>query len=337
MSTKEEIMVSICCLTYNHEKYIVNALDGFLMQETDFKFEVLIHDDASTDRTAAIIRPYEQKYPEIIKPIYQTENQYSQGVKISAAFNYPRAKGKYIAICEGDDYWIDSHKLQKQVDYMEQNQNCTFCFHNAFLANDSKGQLEEAMVPRTHGNKIYFSNKNRKYEAGELQLLGFIPTASFLFPKKVIDYLPSWYLNSPAGDIATKLLATSYGYAYYINEKMSVYRINVSNSMMDRWRKEDSSKLIKRMMSYIETLDGFDKWTYYKYTNEINKSKRYFEFRVEIATNNKKVFTDDKYKEYFQRLSIRNKIRFYVKCRSPKVVRALGKVLPAEVKHRLLK
>ena len=102
----DEIILSIHCLTYNHEKYIAEAIDSFLMQKTNFKFEILIHDDASTDRTVDIIKKYQQKYPEIIKPIFQTENQYSKGVnKINYKFNFIRSKGKYIALCEGDDYW----------------------------------------------------------------------------------------------------------------------------------------------------------------------------------------------------------------------------------------
>lgn len=100
----DKLMVSICCITYNHEKYISEALESFLMQKTSFKYEILIHDDASTDNTAKIIREYEKKFPEIIKPIYQIENQYSKGNKINLVYNFPRAKGKYIAICEGDDY-----------------------------------------------------------------------------------------------------------------------------------------------------------------------------------------------------------------------------------------
>ena len=97
------IKVSICCITFNHEKYIKKALDSFLSQNTDFEYEILIHDDASTDSTADIIREYEKKYPNIIKPIYQTENQYQKGVtNPSGKFNFPRAKGQYIAMCEGD-------------------------------------------------------------------------------------------------------------------------------------------------------------------------------------------------------------------------------------------
>jgi glycosyltransferase involved in cell wall biosynthesis len=120
-------VVSISCITYNHAPYISQCLDGFLMQKTDFPIEVLIHDDASTDGTADIIREYEKKYPEIIKPIYQTENQYSKGIRISMTYNYLRANGKYIAFCEGDDYWIDPYKLQKQVDFLEKNPEYGMC------------------------------------------------------------------------------------------------------------------------------------------------------------------------------------------------------------------
>jgi glycosyltransferase involved in cell wall biosynthesis len=122
-------LVSICCLCYNHESYIRECLDGFMMQKTNFVFEVLIHDDASTDKSADIIREYEAKYLEIIKPIYQSENQFSKGVGVTMVYQFPRAQGKYIALCEGDDYWTDPYKLQKQVDFLEANEGYSLCFH----------------------------------------------------------------------------------------------------------------------------------------------------------------------------------------------------------------
>lgn len=122
-------MVSICCATYNHVLFIRQCLDGFVMQKTKFPIEILIHDDASTDGTQDIIREYEAKYPNIIKPIYQKENQYSKGVKVSLVYNYSRVKGKYIALCEGDDYWTDPYKLQKQVDFLESHPDYVMCSH----------------------------------------------------------------------------------------------------------------------------------------------------------------------------------------------------------------
>lgn len=117
-----DIKVSISCLTYNHASFIRECLDGFLMQQCDFKYEVLIHDDASTDGTQEIIKEYQKKHPEIIKPIFRKENLYSKGERMfNARFNFPRAKGKYIALCEGDDYWTDPLKLQKQVNFLEAN------------------------------------------------------------------------------------------------------------------------------------------------------------------------------------------------------------------------
>lgn len=137
-----EILVSISCITYNHAPYIRECLDGFMMQKTNFAFEVLIHDDASTDGTADIIREYEAKYPDVIKPIYEEENQWVKGRRGSAVFNFPRAKGKYIALCEGDDYWTDPLKLQKQVDFLEANPEyvmCTTCYTIYEQSNHTMG------------------------------------------------------------------------------------------------------------------------------------------------------------------------------------------------------
>lgn len=131
-------LVSISCITYNHLPYIRQCIDGFIKQQTAFPIEVLIHDDASTDGTTDIIREYETNYPEVIKPIYQKENQYSKGMPISATFNWPRAKGKYIAMCEGDDYWTDPLKLQKQVDFLEKNQEYVLTSHLRIIV-DEKG------------------------------------------------------------------------------------------------------------------------------------------------------------------------------------------------------
>ena len=150
--TQEQIMqnwngeiplVSISCITYNHEPYIVQALDGFLMQKTSFPFEVLVHDDASTYRTADIIREYEKKFPEIIKPLYEEENQWIKGRRGSAEFNFPRAKGKYIALCEGDDYWIDENKLQMQVDFLEKNPEYGMCYTNFNLVSEKSKNIKQ--------------------------------------------------------------------------------------------------------------------------------------------------------------------------------------------------
>ena len=132
-------LVSISCITYNHAPYIRQCLDGFMMQQTNFAFEVLIHDDASTDGTTEIIKEYEAKYPDIIKPIYEEENQWVKGRRGSVVFNFPRAKGKYIALCEGDDYWTDPLKLQKQVGILESSEKYVICSTDYQTFNQKDG------------------------------------------------------------------------------------------------------------------------------------------------------------------------------------------------------
>jgi glycosyltransferase involved in cell wall biosynthesis len=129
-------LVSISCISFNQANYIGNVLECFLNQDVDFPVEILIHDDASTDGTREIIEEYEKRYPHIIKPIFQTENKFSKGAKcIHATFNFKRSKGKYIATCEGDDYWIDKNKLKKQVFFLENNKEFTLCSHEAYMTS----------------------------------------------------------------------------------------------------------------------------------------------------------------------------------------------------------
>lgn len=144
MSSNQEVMVTVLCLTYNHMAYIKQCLDGFLMQDTSFKFEVIVHDDASTDGTTEILKEYVLKYPDIIRPIIETENQYTK-VGFSGMFLQMSRKsnGKYIALCEGDDYWTDPYKLQKQVDFLESHPDYVMCSHRFNQYIQDKNLLEE--------------------------------------------------------------------------------------------------------------------------------------------------------------------------------------------------
>ena len=133
MSNEEKPLVSVLCLTYNHEKSIAQCLDGFVDQKTNFKYEVLVHDDCSTDGTLDIVLSYEKKYPDLFMVITEEENQYSKGVDIYDDIMMPLASGKYIALCEGDDYWSGSHKLQKQFNFMESHPECSLVCHNTMV------------------------------------------------------------------------------------------------------------------------------------------------------------------------------------------------------------
>ena len=155
-------LVSISCITYNHAPYIRQCLDGMLMQKTSFAFEILIHDDASTDGTDTIIKEYADKYPNIIKPIFETENQYQSGKPIGTlVWNLPRAKGKYIALCEGDDYWIDENKLQMQVDFLEKNPEYGMCYTKAYKYIQDKKKIKGSFGSKVNDFSDLLINGNR--------------------------------------------------------------------------------------------------------------------------------------------------------------------------------
>lgn len=211
----ETPMVSVVCATYNQEAYIRQCLEGIMMQKTSFSFEVLINDDASTDNTASIIKEFEIKYPKHIKPIYQKENQYSKGIKIDPNYNIPRTQGKYIAMCEGDDYWIDELKLQKQFDFMENHPECTMCFHNAEIENNLKDKTIS-----------HIQIEDREYFSNELFSNWIVPTASMFFRKDFLDFKILTNKNILNGDLIYILLAAEKGKVYGLSEKMSTYRMH---------------------------------------------------------------------------------------------------------------
>jgi glycosyltransferase involved in cell wall biosynthesis len=161
-------IASICCTAYNHEQFIEKTLEGFLIQKTDFVFEIIIHDDASTDKTPNIIRKYEKKYPKLIKAIYQKENKFSIGLKPMAGFVIPRATGKYIAICEGDDFWIKDNKLQKQVDFLETNPEYGMVSTDGFIIDENGRFLSDNNKPMKNSLDVSFFDLLHRNRIGTL-------------------------------------------------------------------------------------------------------------------------------------------------------------------------
>ena len=261
-------MVSVCCLVYNHEKYLRQCLDGFMMQKTNFKFEVLIHDDASTDGSSNIIREYELKYPEIIKPIYQTENQYSKGVKISWLYQYPRAKGKYIALCEGDDYWINPEKLQMQFDYMESHNDCTLCTHEAYRYINSSGK-KELFTGINHNGVVPNEEIIKK---GSM----FV-TSSLFFRKDVHIKMPNSFNKKGFGDLQIILYNSLMGYCYYFKNICSIYNYGTEGSWTSRvyLNNRKRAEHYKERISLYKEVDIFTSQQYHelinKYILKVNK------------------------------------------------------------------
>lgn len=217
---KDDILVAIRCTVYNHEPYLRDCLNGFVMQKTNFRFVAIVHDDCSKDKSAAIIREYAEEYPDIIKPIYETENQFSKrdGSLQRVMWNSINETGaKYVAMCEGDDFWIDPYKLQKQVDYMENHPECTCYAHNSLLLKTATQQIDLF-------NKELLYTKD--YELREfLNKTWFTPTQSLLYRNEAytsFEDLPRFMHGDYA--ILLNVLLKEGRYLHYDNQIMSVYR-----------------------------------------------------------------------------------------------------------------
>ena len=219
-------LVSICTTTYQHEAYLAKTLDSFLNQKTSFPIEILVHDDCSRDGTPEILRDYAQRYPEIIKPLFEEKNQYSQNVPINETFNFPRARGKYIALCEGDDCWTDERKLQLQADYMEAHPDCTFCFTNGVIEDQSGKRPLRPFLPYDEAQRAYFHDEDFSYGLDEMCGLSFAPTASFFFPRQVLEAMPPCFHEKMCqhGDLKMRLFFTAAGYGRYLNRSTCLYR-----------------------------------------------------------------------------------------------------------------
>ena len=251
---KTEPKVSVAIITYNHEPYIRKAIDGVLMQEVDFPIEIIIHDDASTDKTSAIVSEYARRYPNMITAVCQRENQKSRGRRPLVDFVLPRCRGKYIALCEGDDYWTNSHKLQQQVDFLDAHPTYSGCAHQAIVKSKDADR---------------FFHRDVRQEIGLKDLLDgrLFHTASFVcravifrkidFPKDIISL-----------DQLLFIWAAAHGSIRFFKEPMCVYRKHKGG--ISSWVTYDILKSDLILIPWLEeNISGFPK---YKFLSHIHKT-----------------------------------------------------------------
>lgn len=246
-------MITILCFTYNHADFIEDAIKGFMLQRCNFPFEIVIHDDASTDGTKEIIKHYALKYPRIVKIIIQDSNKFSLNPHFPLLAGLSAVSGDFVALCEGDDYWIDENKLQKQVEFLLKNKDYSMCIHNAIVVN-------------RYSNKNYLFNKLEvKSEIGTPDVIlkpWFSPTASFLFRKSNIDMPPS----DVNGDIFLLFQMSLFGKIHYSEDVMSVYNYGNPGSLTNI---SMPNKLIlyKKKFALMRYIDVKTKNKYLMYTS----------------------------------------------------------------------
>lgn len=264
----EPCKVSIICATYNHELYIREAIEGFLMQETSFPFELIIHDDVSTDATREIIREYVSKYPRLIKVILQDENTYSRGASplIRSLLD---AKGKYIALCEGDDYWVDAYKLEKQYSAINDNPGCTIVSHRVDIKDDTIN---------TQLYKPYEKYNRDTYKFEDVLKEHFIPSLSIFFKKSAFPIVDPFYLKGIISrDITIELILLRSGFGVHLTDKMGTYRQHDSSIT----RKSRGCREIYNQ--YVRMLDVVAQWVEGERKNKLRKKERMFTLKKELC------------------------------------------------------
>lgn len=260
------IKVIIRCLVYNHEMYLRDCLEGFVMQKANFPFKAVVHDDCSTDGSAAIIREYAEKYPDIIEPIYEVENLYSKrdgslGRVMARACD---GRSKYFALCEGDDYWIDPYKLQKQVDYMDSHPECTMTYTDVFV-DSPQGRMSRAEQEELWG-KVRCDDAIVDTEYVIMQGAGAIHTCSLLFKANLRSDFPEAAKRCYVGDSPLEIFAALKGYLYGFSDVTAVYRYRAQGSWSSSQSAAKSKDLLRNLLTIVEMLAGMDAYSGGKYS-----------------------------------------------------------------------
>lgn len=295
-SDNGQLMVTVICMTYNHELYIRECLEGFVSQITTFPYEVFVHDDASTDNTALIIREYESKYPHLFRVVYESENHYQKKDGSLSRIVREACKGKYVAFCEGDDYWTDPYKLQKQCDILESHPELNICTHEVGILRDNKIISQKA--PRD-SECIIPVEEVIMGDGGFVGTNSILMRTNVLSKYKLFEFTMLDYFMQISGSIPNGM--------YYINEQMSIYRRNSFGSWTqrvhsDKKNEEEHDQLLKK------AFDSLNAETDFKYDGVIKEHYIKNEF-IKLCGNPNRTIWEKQYRKYLFNMSFKERIR----------------------------
>ena len=315
ITVSDECLVSVFCTAYNHEAFLRDALDGFVNQRTRFGFEVLVNDDVSTDSTRDIIREYAEKYPDIIRPFYQEKNLYSQKIDVYRTVFFPNARGKYVAYCEGDDYWTDPTKLQRQVDWLEAHPECSACVHNTVLKYCGDGHIEP-LLDRYEGS-VDFSN----IVPG---MPGAYHTSSLVARKDILDQATDFYevaCKYDFGDYPEALWLRLNGTIHFLDRFMSVYRINSNASAWSTGVDGQYDKLRLFITGRIEMLRAFRHHAPQEVRELVDRTIRDYEFELMYIEGRDREQRKAPYNKLLRAKPFDYQFKNFVKCTLPGIQR----------------
>ena len=306
----EKPLISVVVITYNHEQYILDALKGIASQETSFPFEVIIHDDASTDETRRLIEKFVKCNEISVKTVFQESNIYSQGDSYIEYVD-PLVEGKYVALCEGDDFWTDPAKLQRQYDYMEGHPNCSAVVHDADIFDASRNRVIGRVVGRD--KEMDFSLDYIIRSGG-----GLFPTCSLLCRRELFEF-PAEFCGWGIGDYPRSIWLAENGDIHYLPRVISIYRFGTPGSWTMRVSSPDQAK--KELAIRIEKLQALNELRYGSNSDAISYAISRTCFFTYIGIGDWRDAACGPGKIYFRDLSQSDKTKYWLKTHFPNVFR----------------
>lgn len=268
-------LVSIVCLTFNEEDFVRDTLDNFLSQETNFPYEVLVYDDASQDRTPEILKEYADRYPDIFRMTLYTENNFKKGLGFfGLREGFREARGKYIAYCEGDDYWCDNHKLQKQVDFLEAHPEYEVCAHETLVRNDFNPAVDGILFTHTKVNIFLDRTKQNRYSFRDTLTGNIFHISAMMFRNDLPIVWPEWICEVTALDMILFMMLAERGDICLMRDVMSVYRHNQKSITSTGTQFANQVAFNNASITLVQRMDAF--WNGRHHHDITRVSARYY-------------------------------------------------------------